>query len=182
MILLYFNTFKTNILCITTYSNYFTNTSLSRIRIDIRKFRFFAEGKVENPTDYIDLNLTPFPEKFSFRSVRVCCLVASSILHMGANNSEASELITVTLPAANEKNCVNTIVCASKTEAIRITDLFKDGYWMDEFEKYNLSEEMVNCYICSDYQAFIKKRESQLISVESNMLQSLGLTISYGSK
>lgn len=161
----------------TTYSNYFTNTSLSRIRYDVRRFRDFAKGQVENPIDYEDLDLTPFPEKFSFRSVRVCCLVASSILHMGANNREDSELVTVTLPSVNGKNCVNTIICASKKESIRITNLFTKGDWEDGFEKYNLSKEMVGCYIRNDYQTFMEKRESQLISVEYDMLQSLGLTI-----
>ena len=165
----------------TTYSNYFTNSSLSKIRYDIRRFRDFAKGQIENPIDYEVLDLTPLPEKFSFRSVRVCCLVASSILKMEANNRKESELVTITLPSVNGKSCVNTIVCASKSESIRIMELLKNGDWEDELEKYNLSEEMVDCYVRNDYQTFMEKRESQLMSVESEMLQSLGLIIKYDS-
>ena len=52
---------------------------------------------------------------------------------MGANNREESELITVTRPSVNGENCVDTIVCASKAESLRITELFKNGDWKDEF-------------------------------------------------
>ena len=83
----------------TVYTNYFTNTSLSRIREGINRFRQFASGNKVSPLDVYDsVTLTSFPEKFSLRSVRVCSLVAVTLLEIGAERNFSSTFETVTVP------------------------------------------------------------------------------------
>lgn len=163
----------------TTYTNYFTNTSLSRIRRDIYRFRQFAKGVEISPLDSYDpIEITPFPEKYSLRSVRVCSLVAVSVLKIEINKACDSVLETITIPIEilEHRNCSNTIVCTSKAETIQLSNLFKGNIeWNNEFEKFCLSEEMMQAYFNKDYSLFIEKRNKALQMMETSFLLTLDL-------
>lgn len=163
----------------TTYTNYFTNTSLSRIRRDIYRFRQFAEGVEISPLDnYDSIEITPFPEKYSLRSVRVCSLVAVSVLKIEIDRTCDSVLETITIPIEilEHRNCSNTIVCTSKAEAIQLSNLFNGNIgWNNQFEKFCLSEEMMQAYFNKDYSLFIEKRNNALQMMETSFLLTLDL-------
>lgn len=164
----------------TTYSGYFTNSSLARIREDIKAFRGYAVGVNKTPIEYTPISLVPFPEKFSLRSVRVCSLVAMSVLYMHANENLNSvlECATLNIPSVEGKNCVNTIVCTSKTELSNILELFKkEQVWDEKFNKFCLDESMLQYYANRDFSAFMQERKKKLISVESDLLRMMGLDI-----
>lgn len=165
----------------TTYTNYFTNTSLSRIRNDIYRFRRFADGSEALPLDKYDLvEVGQFPEKYSLRSVRICSLVAVTMLSIGVNSDFSSVLETVTIPieGLENRNCSNTIVCSSKTDALILSQLFKGAIeWSDEFEKFCLSEEMVKAYLIKDFPAFIDKRNKALQLMEISFLADIDLVL-----
>lgn len=163
----------------TVYTNYFTNTSLSRIREGINRFRQFASGNKVSPLDVYDsVTLTSFPEKFSLRSVRVCSLVAVTLLEIGAerNFSSTFETVTVPLKGLENRNCANTIVCSSRTDALNVTQLFKGCLgWNDEFKKFCLSEEIMQAYFDNDFTEFMKKRNGALQAMETSFLHTIGL-------
>lgn len=163
----------------TTYTNYFTNTSLARIRKDIYRFRSFAEGTEALPLDnYDSVEVTPFPEKYSLRSVRVCSLVAVTMLKIGINGDFSSvfETITVPIKGLENRNCSNTIVCGSKIDALKLSQLFKgDTEWSSEFEKFCLSEEMMQAYFNEDFSLFIDKRNEALQTMEISFLSAIDL-------
>ena len=163
----------------TTYTNYFTNTSLSRIRNDIYRFRRFASGIEMSALDnYNPIEVVPFPEKYSLRSVRVCSLVVATILKIGVKRDFSSvfESITVSVEGLESRNCSNTIVCSSKADAIQLSQLFKgDLEWSDEFEKFCLSEEIINAYRNKNLSLFIDKRNEILRVMETSFLSTMGL-------
>lgn len=163
----------------TTYVNYFTNTSLSRIRNDIYRFRRFAEGAEKQPLDIYDvIEITPFPEKYSLRSVRVCSLAAVAVLNAGVSRNFSSifETITVPIEGLEYRNCSNTIVCTSKADAILVSQLFKGSVdWSDDFKKFCLSEEMVRAYWDGNFALFIDKRNKTLSVMEESFLNDMGL-------
>ena len=163
----------------TTYTNYFTNTSLSRIRDDIYRFRRFADGTETLPVDnYDSVETTPLPEKYSLRSVRVCSLVAVTMLRIGVSRDFSSVFETMTVPVEGleNRNCSNTIVCSSKTDALELSQLFKGTVeWRGEFEKFCLSEEMVAAYLNKKYSTFIDKRNEALQAMETLFLSDINL-------
>ncbi len=163
----------------TTYTNYFTNTSLSRIREDIYRFRSFAYGYDIQPLDnYAPIEIAPFPEKYSLRSVRVCGLAAITILNVRAAKDFSSIFETVTIPVKGleNRNCSNTILCCSKNDALEISQLFKGSIrWNDNFEKYCLSKEMIDAYFYNDFSLFLDKRNKALEAMEVSFLSSINL-------
>ena len=164
----------------TTYSGYFTNSSLSRIREDMKTFREYAMGKKKVPIEYRPIDLVSFPEKFSLRSVRVCSLIAMAILNMKANENPNSMLdsVTINIPNVGGKNCVNTIVCTSKTELTDVLGLFAgEKAWDSKFCKFSLDESMLLCYANRNYSEFMKKRMEKLMAMEKEVLKDIGLEI-----
>lgn len=165
----------------TTYTNYFTNTSLARIRNDISRFRRFAEGAETLPLDdYEAVKITPFPEKYSLRSVRVCSIVAVSMLHIGVDKNLGSVFESIMVPVEGmvSRNCSNTIVCSSKAEVVNLTQLFKGEIaWNRDFEKFCLSEEMFRAYCDKDFSGFVKKRNEVLQTMEISFLSSINLEV-----
>lgn len=163
----------------TTYANYFTNTSLARIRNDIYRFRRFADGSETLPLDNYDaVVVTPFPEKYSLRSVRVCSLVAVAMLAIRVDKDFSSVFETITVPVEGleNRNCSNTIVCSSKTDALKLSQLFKGTTeWSSEYEKYCLSEEMMKAYFNQEFSVFISKRNEALQAMETAFLTIIDL-------
>lgn len=163
----------------TTYNNYFTNTSLSKIREDIGRFRCFANGSKISPLDIAELSvdINPFPPKYSLRSVRICSLVTVSLLKIGPNKDFSSVFETVTIPieGLENRNCANTIVCSSKEDALKVSQLFKGEIgWSNEFDKFCLSEEMIQAYHNGHFSEFISKRNEALKKMEISFWQSIG--------
>lgn len=163
----------------TTYTNYFTNTSLSRIREDIYRFRRFANGLEMQPLDsYGIVEITPFPEKYSLRSVRVCGLVVVTMLNIRTDRecSSVFETITVPIEGLENRNCSNTIVCRSKNDALELSQLFKGNIeWNNKFEKFGLSQEMIQAYYSRNFSLFINKRNEVLQAMEISFLSTVNL-------
>lgn len=165
----------------TTYTSYFTNTSFSRIRKGLQRFRQFAKGEIDRPMEhYKNLTLSPFPEKYSLKSVRVCGLAAVLMLRQEANRMGNSVCETLTLPieGLQNRNCSNTIFCNSKETVLDLSSLFKGiGLWHEEYGNLGISKEIVQAYKDKNVAEFIELREKKLISIEKDFLKSIGLEV-----
>lgn len=165
----------------TTYTNYFTNTSLSRIRDDISRFRDFAKGERIQPIDNYDtISLSSIPEKYSLHTVRVCGLIAISILTANECKDYSSILETITVPVEGleNRNCSNTIICCSKADALELSKLFKGKIeWDDKFNRFCLSTDIMKAYSNKQFSIFIEERNKKLLEMEKSFLTSMGFKL-----
>lgn len=90
--------------------------------------------------------------------------------------SSVFETITVPVEGLENRNCSNTIVCSSKTDALKLSQLFKGTTeWSSEYEKYCLSEEMMKAYFNQEFSVFISKRNEALQAMETAFLTIIDL-------
>ena len=161
----------------TTYSGYFTNTSLAVIRDDINRFRSYSLGKIPAPMKYaekkFDLSL---PETIQLGGVRSCAMAAQSILNQNEDVPSNAVLVVYVLPGTGQKTWGNTFFLPNKDDA---DDLYAylngNTSWNGIYEKYALSEELLSLYRKGRINEFVEKRQVLLLSRETTFIESIVL-------
>ncbi len=146
----------------TTYCRYFTNTSLSIIREDIRRFLDYSTGHQANPIDYEDkYDLLP-PESINFYNVRSKICIASYILN---RNIKKQEFLKV-CPLYPEygKSVGNTFIYVN-------TDEIKPLSQQDSTKllEYGITPHIMEYYNNNDIEGFISQRSEYLLEKETNL-------------
>lgn len=161
----------------TSYTNYFTNTSLSNIRKDIDKFRLFSEGSVFDPIDY---NSTIIhvqrngQDEIKLGSVSSCCFVLSSLSRLEA--SPKAKLIPFIIPKTGNKKVFNTIWCTSLSQRNQLDKCFESKVEIQSEEwyaKFSLNCDLMALYRANDLTAFYKERCRLLTDNESGFLNNV---------
>lgn len=159
----------------TTYSGYFTNTSLSIVRKDIRKFNNYSLGIDQAPIKYEKLKLNQnLPSKLYLGAVRTCGMAAISILKEEGNKNNNSFLVVYVLPNTGEKKWGNTFFLASKSESEDIISYLNSSQiWDNKYSKYALSEYLVHIYREGKIDLFIEQRQKLMLQFEKEYIQSI---------
>lgn len=161
----------------TSYTNYFTNTSLSNIRKDIDKFRLFSEENVFDPIDY-NLSISEVKrngkDEIKLGSVSSCCFVLSSLSRLEA--SPKAKLIPFTIPNTGNKKVFNTIWCTSLSQRNQLDKCFKSKVEIQSEEwyaKFSLNCDLMALYRANNLIAFYKKRCRLLTDNETGFLNDV---------
>lgn len=159
----------------TTYTNYFTNTSLTNIRKDVVSFNRFAKRETTIPMEYNEkIEIQPVPELWTLNSVRACGFILMSIIHMKGNENRNTTLDLYVLPNTGNRMMWNTICFVTKDECLDFIEALKyKDPWNEKFAKYNLTENLWDLYIKQDLTAFRKEREKLLAEKEIEILQNI---------
>lgn len=154
----------------TSYSGYFTNTSLANIRKDIETFRDYSKGKVGNPmkgkqeTVLID----QFPDYLRMGAVRSCSLILTTILPRITKNNNFKRIgFYIPSGLTRERKVGNAICYVNDSQRKKLRDLFM-GYvtWDKFYERFYLTEDMMRIYFKGDYTTFEKQRKNLIREAE----------------
>jgi hypothetical protein len=182
---------------ISTYSNYFTIYSLSKIRLAFEQFKLFVKKEDENPVFYEKTNqkfaIADLPNTVSAKSVRSTALVLFLLNYSNnfkkINHNEVNSLRISYLKRGNSSH-------ASAVPMIEYTNLSNEklpfefnkpkdmGYLFEnknfnEFsERYFLSKKMIELYNNNEIDEILKERMNLIIGSEKVFVEQLG--ISYG--
>ena len=161
----------------TTYSGYFTNTSLAVIREDINRFRSYSLGEISAPMDYSDENFDlALPDSIQLGGVRSCAMAAQSILSQKDEEMTNAYLMVYVLPGTGPKSWGNTFFLSKKELADEIFAFLKGNTpWCQSYEKYALSEEIVSLYRNGKTKEFVEKRKCLLQAQEKSFINSVVL-------
>jgi hypothetical protein len=161
----------------TTYSGYFTNTSLSVIRDDIHRFRAYSLGEETDPMDYVETDLNrALPDTIQLSGVRSCALAALSILRQYEKVPLNSVLTVYVLPNTGEKTWGNTFFLSGKNVAEELyAYLTGDSPWNEDYERFALSEDLLALFRRQEVSGFIEKRQSLLQRIESQFIRDVVL-------
>jgi hypothetical protein len=161
----------------TTYSGYFTNTSLSVIRDDIHRFRAYSLGEETDPMDYVETDLNrALPDTIQLSGVRSCALAALSILRQYEKVPLNSVLTVYVLPNTGEKTWGNTFFLSGKNVAEELyAYLTGDSPWNEDYERFALSEDLLALFRRQEVSEFIKKRQTLLQRIESQFIKDVVL-------
>lgn len=134
----------------TSYSNYFTNTSLAYIRKDIALFEAYSKGMEKYPIRYEKkIKIGLIPATIALGAVRSCCFVLSSI-HRQLLNRTSKENISLSfynIPIDGVKSAATTICCISKSRKNDISSLFiKSRDWKDKYAEYVMNADLYKSY------------------------------------
>lgn len=158
----------------TTYSSYFTNTSLSVIRKDIHRFTDYAKGKVNTPIEY-DKNMIDFklPDTLNLGGVRACAFVATFILQ-NQLQQKGTTLNLYALPHTGSKNIGNTFVCTSKQDVEEISSWLRNpSYYTDRLSHFGLTKKLAELYKGEDKDEFISQRTLFLADWEKQFVSDI---------
>lgn len=158
----------------TTYSTYFTNTSLSVIRKDIHRFTDYAKGKVNAPIEYkrnaIDFKL---PGTLNLGGVRACAFVITSILRNQLQQKDAM-LNLYALPHTGSKSIGNTFVCTSKQNVEEISRWLRNpSVYTNELSRLGLTKKLAELYKRKDKDEFISQRTLFLAEQERQFVSGI---------
>ena len=161
----------------TTYTGYFTNTSLAVIREDINRFRSYSLGEISAPMEYtedkFDLSL---PDSIQLGGVRSCAMAAQSILNQNEDELTNASLMVYVLPGTGPKSWGNTFFLPQKKLADDIFAYLNGNTpWTQSYENYALSEETVSLYRNGKIKEFIEKRKCLLQAQELKFIESVVL-------
>ena len=148
----------------TSYSGYFTNTSLANIRKDIEVFRDFCKGKLQNPMkgkQEIAI-IDQFPDYLRLGAVRSCSLVLSTILPRLKQKGIYKRLgFYIPTGLSRERKVGNAICYVNEIQKRQLRDLFVGNIaWDKSFEQYFLTESLMHLYFKGDYKAFERQRKN----------------------
>ncbi len=135
----------------TSYSSYFTNTSLGNIRKDLSRFVDFCEGRKETPMDYdYEFELTEMPKSATLGAVRNC-VFAMAMLSYQKSTIDSDSVVrfeTFYPPKLREHSMDSAIICCSKEDKQMLSKLFaKRIQWNTGFEdKYGIDEDLLREY------------------------------------
>lgn len=159
----------------TSYTNYFTNSSLTNIRNDIYMFQRFSKGEISEPICYninnINIENRDPKAKISLGSVNSCCLVLSEIRKLNVDKSDCC-LSHYVIPNTGSKCNFNTIWCSSRKQKKDLKEIF-EGKCYSEIEKYGFNSEMMRIYEMGDIDRFAKLRMDYIKNEEMLLIKEL---------
>jgi hypothetical protein len=161
----------------TSYSGYFTNTSLANIRKDIEVFRDFCKGKLQNPMKdgKVIAIIDQFPDYLRLGAVRSCSLILSTILPCITQNGDYKRLdFYIPNGLSRERKVGNAICYVNEKQKKQLRDLFVGrGSWNKNLERFYLTEDLMNLYFRGDYKDFEKQRKNMIKEAEKNRVSIL---------
>lgn len=158
----------------TSYSNYFTNTSLANIRQDIILFRKFCRGQVNNPmfikTEHVYLDR--FPIYLRLSAVRSCCLILTTLLPPLLKNTKYRKIGFFIPEGLSKERIVGNAICyINEDQRINLRNLFqKKKAWNPSFERFFLNEDCMSAYFRGDYNNFIRIRKLMIKEKEKDIV------------
>ena len=157
----------------TTYSSYFTSTSLGEIRKSINNFSRFCKGELKAPIDYENqVVVTELPDSWSLGSVRACAYILCLINKYRPKNIECFDIFTI--PATGKRKVANAICCFEKSDKSTLAHLFKDGIWDDwAYTKYGISIHQFDLYKHGNIDEFIESRLQSNQAIEERFITEL---------
>lgn len=158
----------------TSYTNYFTNTSLARVRYDIYEFERFSKGLSEVPIVYDNIQVErAWDTSVSLGAVNTCCFVLSQLsLKKIAHNAN---LISYVIPKTGKKRLFNTIWCVNKSQVKLLKSLFLGDKKIsdDELVVFALDNEMISLYKLGKLNSFALKRMVKLVVNEKEYIKNV---------
>lgn len=158
----------------TSYTSYFTNTSLANIRKDIEIFGAYSKGLVATPMMYTKSHyiLDGFPEYMRLGAVRSCSLLLTTIiprLTQKDNYKKIGFFIPQGLP--RERKVGNAICYINDKQKRALQDLFgRRKSWDNSYEKYFLNIECMRTYFKNDFKTFESIRKALINDVEKSIV------------
>lgn len=167
----------------TSYSNYFTNTSLANIRQDILQFQRYSKGLSTNPMRSNNRNflIDIFPDYLRLSSVRSCSLILTTILPPLVKNDSYKKIdFFIPIGISKERKPGNAICYVNDKQRNELRDLFnKRTVWKLSFEKYFLNEQCMEAYHKGDYVSFVRLRRNMIQEAEKDNVSKIekGITM-----
>lgn len=156
----------------TTYSAYFTNTSLSVIREDIRRFTDYAKGGVSTPIEYNDEIDFKRPDTLNLGGVRACAFVISTILQHNLQKDNA-HLEIITMPHTGLKNIGNSFICTSREDVETVLSWLTEKKWIKKLYDFGLTENLAKIYGEGEEERFMELRTAYLAEQEETFMKAL---------
>ena len=180
-----------------TYSNYFTIYSLSKIRLAFEQFRMFVENEDVNPVFYERTNqkfeTADLPNTVSAKSVRSTALVlfllnysndfrrishneinTLRILYLLRGNTSHSSVI----PMIEYSNSRLNDFPIENRKPRDISDLFKSEKFADISQRYFLNRTMFELFNHGEFNQMLKERMNLIINAEKVFVESFGISYS----
>lgn len=165
----------------TTYSLYFTSTSLGDIRKSINDFSKYSKGEITAPIAYESTLVVPeLPDSWSLGSVRACAYILCLINKYRQNDIDSFDIFTI--PATGKRNIANVICCFEKSDKNSLAHLFKDGQWDSSFEtKFGITSHQFELYRRGKIEEFLEDRIQANKAIEEHFITELfdGTAISF---
>lgn len=158
----------------TSYTNYFTNTSLARIRANILEFEEFSRGFMDSPIDYsleVDIERS-WDTPISLGAVNTCCFALSQ-LHI-KKHAQNVQLVPFAIPQTGKKRIFNTIWCTNKSQLKQLKSLFlgKKDLSDDELKPFGLNNKMLQLYRNRNFSKFAVERMALLTYTEKQYVKN----------
>lgn len=151
----------------TTYTSYFTNTSLGVIRGDLNRFEAFCKGDIATPIDYAyDFEKAEMPQSATLGAVRNCALAMALLSYKTITKNSCFEVYS---PSKISKHSLDyTIICTSKAEKQELCKLFSGkSHWKKDFEeRFFISEDMMLYYNAGHYSEFMSLYTNKVHQLE----------------
>lgn len=162
----------------TSYSSYFTNTSLGNIRKDLSRFVDFCEGYKDTPMDYdYKFDLTEMPKSATLGAVRNCVFVMAMLSYQESTiNSESVVNFEAFFPPnLREHSMDSAIICCSKEDKLMLSKLFtRKNPWNTSFEvKYGIDKELLNAYQKGFYDDYLNRYKQITHSKEQYFIENV---------
>lgn len=182
---------------ISTYSNYFTIYSLSKIRLAYEQFKIFVRDETENPVYYEKTNpkfaIADLPNTVSAKSVRSKALVLFLLNYSNnfkkINHKEIDSLKISFLQRGNTSHASVMPIIEYTGSSIKnllfeynkpkdMSYLFKKENFEEFSERYFLNRKMIKLYSNNEFNEILNERMNLIIDAEKAFVEQLG--ISYG--
>lgn len=157
----------------TTYSSYFTSTSLGEIRTAYNLFLKYCKGESSIPVKYTKvISISELPENWSLSSVRACAYILSLVDKYRPN--KISDFDIFTIPKTGKRNAANAVCCFSKEDKSRLANSLKEEEWSDELEsKFGINQNQFNLYCDNKIEEFQKERLLLNKSIEERFINKI---------
>lgn len=157
----------------TTYSSYFTSTSLGEIRNTLNLFTQYCKGEISTPIEYDEcLSITELPENWSLGSVRACAYILSFIDKYRPNEILGFDIYTI--PGTGKRNAANAICCFSKSDKSKLSHMLKEDVWNPFLEsRFGITSKQFSLYYDHKIEEFLEERLFANKSIEENFIKDL---------
>lgn len=156
----------------TTYCSYFTNTSLSVVREDIKRFTDYSQGHAPVPIEYGDDIDFKYPNSLTLNNVRACAFIITTILRYKLQKENA-RLEIITLPHSSSKEIGNSFICTNTSDVKTLLTWLEDKAWAEKMNKFGLNEELSRLYADGEDEDFIAMRSAYLIEEEKAFIKKI---------
>lgn len=177
---------------ISTYSNYFTIYSLSKIRLAFEQFRMFVKNETENPVYYGQrFELADLPKTVSAKSVRSTALVlfllnySNSFRKINLNEIDSLRVSYLkrgntshasVMPMIEYTSSSNDNLPFEYNKPKDMSYLFEMENFNDFSERYFLNTKMIELYNNNEFDEILNERMNLIIAAEKIFVEQLGIT------